>query len=104
MRTVPSLIHYRPPDWSRDLAALEALDLSMTVAQVYEVRAESRCFCLHTHDCRPPLEKSYDVDWSELATSGRCLVATRDERVIGFGALDVTIPYWRPTTSPSSLY
>ena len=103
MRTVPPLIHYRPPDWSRDRASLEALNLSLTVAQVYEVRAESRCCYLHLQDCEPPLEKSYDVDWSELVTSGRFLVATRDERVIGLGALDVTIPYWRPTKSPSSL-
>ena len=92
----------RPLVLPADHAPLERMDLSFTAHEIYAVERHPNSFVLVEQPLLPPLEKRYELEWSEPAASAYAIVAEYAGQVVGVGAL--TISEWNRRATLAHLY
>lgn len=92
----------RPLDAAADRSAVALLDLSYHSERVLVVHRRATGFDLHEERSSPPIERRYEVEWSELAHSAFAVVAVHAERIVGVAALNVSA--WNRRGTVAHLY
>lgn len=94
--------HLRALNVEADHAELTRLDLSFLAHRVFLVYYIGTGFELREEASSPPIEKSYEPDWAEIARSAYAVVAEQAGRLVGVAAL--TVSAWNRRGTVAHLY